>query len=165
MKELLEGRRFGFAIRPVAAGIALGLGLAITIVDLMAWLGWGVRETNALVVAGQWLGIVTVLLCAVGVAAALAEMRDVPEDEASLARLDALSVGAALLLYLGSSAARALDPGAAASSPPAFLMALAGLIVLGAGSGLSSLLYAPREWEETLEAIADHHRRRRVASR
>ena len=41
MKELLEGRRFGFALRPQLGHIALGLAIAITILDLMAWFGWG----------------------------------------------------------------------------------------------------------------------------
>src|SRR5690348_4330031 len=37
MKEFLEGRRFGFALRPQLGQIALGLAIAVLVLDLMAW--------------------------------------------------------------------------------------------------------------------------------
>ncbi len=55
MKELLEGRRLGFALRPHIGQIAAGLGLATTLVDLMAWFGWGARDTNGFVIVAYWL--------------------------------------------------------------------------------------------------------------
>ena len=165
MKELLEGRRAGFAIRPLVGGIAFGLALAIVLLDLMSWAGWGARETNALVVGAQWLSVLNAVVCAIGLATAFAETRDVEPDDFTLARTDAIAVGAALVLYLGSAAMRAFDPGAAAASPPAFLMGVAALVVLGAAGAISAMLYAAREWEE-IEEIAPHHtRRRRAASR
>src|SRR2546426_12598752 len=59
MKELLEGRRFGFALRPQLGQIAVGLAIAVTVVDLMAWFGWGARDTNGFVIAASWLAVAT----------------------------------------------------------------------------------------------------------
>ena len=56
MKEFLEGRRFGFALRPQLGHIALGLGIAVTLLDLMSWFGWGARDTFGFVIAASWVG-------------------------------------------------------------------------------------------------------------
>ena len=165
MRELLEGRRFGFAPRPMLASIAAGLAIALFLLDLLAWSGWGVRETNALLVGSIWVAVAAAVVSLIGLAAALAERVDVPEEEASLARVDTIAVAAAALLYIATSVVRALDTGAAAASPLALLLALAGLILVLAGAVLSSSLYASREWEELEEIEHERHRRRRVAGR
>src|SRR2546425_2312381 len=62
MKELFQGRRFGFAPRPVLAFLAVGLAIGVTIVDLMAYFAWGSRETNGYVVVAYWLAIGTAIV-------------------------------------------------------------------------------------------------------
>ncbi len=165
MKELLEGRRFGFAPRAALANIAAGLGVALFLLDLVSWAGWGVRETNAILVASAWVAATTAIVALAALATALAERADVPDEEASLARVDTLAVMVAALLYVATTAARVADSGGAAASPLALLLALAGLILLLAGAALSSVLYASREWEELDEIAHERHRRRRVAGR
>jgi hypothetical protein len=162
VKELLEGRRFGFALRPPLAHIALGLGIAVTLADALAWGGWGVRETNALLVGSAWLAGATALVSLLGLATALAEWRDIPEEEATIARLDVIGGVVVTLVYAATTALRVLDTGAAAPSPLALLLALAGLIVLLAGAAMASVLYAEREWEEIEEFVPVRHRRRRA---
>ena len=46
MKELFQGRRFGFAPRAAIAYIAIGIGIALTLSDFMAWFAWGGSDTN-----------------------------------------------------------------------------------------------------------------------
>ncbi|MBI2983630.1 MAG: hypothetical protein HYY42_05570 [Chloroflexi bacterium] len=164
MRELLEGRRLGFALRPLLAGVAVGLGIALTLLDLMAWFGWGARSTNGFVIAAYWLSIAVAVVTLLGIATAVAELLDAPAEDRSLARLDVVAVAVATLVYVVSAAIRAFDVGAAAASPPAFLLAIAGLVVLIAGAAMSSLLYAAREWEEIEEVTHERHRRRRSAS-
>src|SRR5262245_33058408 len=130
MRELLEGRRFGFALRPMLANIAAGLGIALFLTDLLTWSGWGVHDTNALLVGSSWVAVATAIAALLGLAASLAERADVPDEEAGLARTDAIAVGAAALLYVASSVVRGLDAGAAAASPLALLLEIAGLILV-----------------------------------
>lgn len=164
MKELLEGRRLGFAPRPVLAGAVLGLGVAVTLLDLMAWAGWGSRVTNAFLIASEWVAGAAALLGLLGLVAAFAELTDAPDEDRTLARLDVVAAAAVAALYAVTAALRALEVGAAASSPAALLLALAGLIVAFADVAMSSVLYASREWEE-VEEIHERHGRRRAASR
>jgi hypothetical protein len=165
VKEFLQGRRSGFALRPPLGAVAAGLAIAVTLLDLMSWFAWGVRETNALVVGAQWAAVATAMVALLALATALAEVRDVPEEETTLARTDVAVAATVVVLYLASAAARAADPGAAAASPMALLLAVAGLLLLLAGSALSSFLYASREWEELAEIVHERHRRRRAAGR
>ncbi len=164
MRETLEGRRLGFALRPLLAGVALGLAVALTLLDLMAWFGWGARSTNGFVIAAYWVSIAVAIVALLGIVTAVAELLDAPDEDRSLARLDVLAVSVATLLYIVTAAIRAFDLGAAAASPPAFLLAIAALVVLIAGTAMSSLLYASREWEEIEEVTHERHRRRRTAS-
>lgn len=165
MRQLLEGRRIGFALRPPLAGAALGIGIAVTLLDLMGWFAWGTRETNGFVIAAYWLSIAAAIAGLLGTVTAVAELLDVPDEDRTLARLDVASVGAATLLYMVTALVRAFDRGAAGASPPALLLAAVALLALIAGVAMSSLLYAAREWEEIEEVAPEHHRRRRVASR
>jgi hypothetical protein len=165
VKELLEGRRIGFALRPLLGNVALGLGLAVTILDLMAWIGLGARDTNGFVIAAYWLCGATATVAFLALLTALAELRDVPEEERMLSRLDASGVLAAIVLYVASAVLRSTDLGAAGAAPPAFLLTVAGLLVLIAAAAMSSLLYAAREWEQIEEVTREHHGRRRAASR
>lgn len=165
MRELLEGRRLGFALRPVFADAAVGLALGLFLLDLVSWTGWGVRDTNALVVASVWLGVAIAFVSLLSLATALAERADAPEEDASLARTDAIAVTVAVVLYVATTAARAADTGAAAASPLALILELAGLVVLIAGAALASTLYASREWEEVEEFLHERQRRKRAAGR
>lgn len=159
MRELLEGRRVGFALRPPLASAAVGLGVAVTLLDLASWLGWGTRDTNGAVVGAYFAAIVTAVVALLGLATAAAELGDTPEEDRNLARLDALGTLVGALLYVSSAAIRAFDLGAAGASPAAVLLALAGLLVLLAASATASLLYAAREWEEVEEVVRERHRR------
>ena len=166
MKELLQGRRFGFAPRAQLAGVAVGLAIATTLLDLMAWFQWGSRTTNGFVIAAYWLAIGAAAVCALAALAALAETRDATPEDQGLARLDLLAVLVATLLYAASAALRAGDLGGAGASPAPLLLAVAGLVVLLVGAVLAANLYAAREWEELEdELIPERHRRRRVAGR
>ncbi|MBU6424281.1 MAG: hypothetical protein KGQ88_09625, partial [Chloroflexi bacterium] len=151
MKGLLEGRRFGFALRPWLGNVALGLGLAVTILDLGSWVGLGTRDTSALVVGAYWLCLAAAVVALLALFTALAELRDVPEEDTMLARLDAGGMLVTIVLYGASAALRSTDLGAAGAAPLPFLMAVAGLLVLFVASAMSSLLYASREWEEIEE--------------
>lgn len=164
MRQLLEGRRFGFALRPPVAAGALGIGLAVTLLDLMAWFGWGSRDTNGFVIGAYSLSIAAAVVGLLGIATAVAELADAPDEDRSLARLDVVAIAVATLLYVATAVARSLDLGAAAASPPVFLLAIAALVVLFAGAAMSSLLYAEREWEEIEEVTRERHHRRRTAS-
>src|SRR2546428_5459490 len=62
MRELFQGRRFGFAPRPILAFLAVGLAIGVTLVDLMAYFAWGSRETNGYVVVAYWLAIGTTIV-------------------------------------------------------------------------------------------------------
>src|SRR3979409_89794 len=109
MKDLLEGRRFGFAVRPQLGHIALGLAIAVTVLDLMAWMGWGARDTNGFVVANAWLAAAPAVVALLATITALAESTDAAEEDRSLARLDVLAAFVAFLLYGVSSALRVVD--------------------------------------------------------
>lgn len=147
MKEFLQGRRLGYALRPSIGHVALGLGVAVTLLDLMAWFSWGTSRTNAFVVGAYWLVIAAALLSLVAGLAAAAELRDIPGEERSIARLDVVAILGAAALYVLSAALRAGDQGAAGASPAALLSASAGLIVLVVGGVIGSNLYSAREWE------------------
>jgi uncharacterized membrane protein len=162
VKEFLQGRRLGFALRSHLAFVALGLGLAITIIDLMAWFAWGTVNTNGFVVASQWLCVLTMLIAAAAGIAAVAERRDVVEEERGLAQIDALAGILIVALYGVSAVLRSLELGAAAPSPAPFLLAIAGLIVLIIDSGLAANMYSSREWEQIVEEPVREHRRRRA---
>lgn len=166
MKEFLEGRRFGFALRPQLGHIALGLAVAVMLLDLMAWFGWGARDTNGFVIADAWLAVATAAVAALATITAFVESTDAAEEDRSLARLDVLAAFVVFLLYAVSSALRAVDLGAAGASPAAFVSAIAGLIVLLVDSVIASTLYSSREWavldEEEYEPR--RHQKRRRAS-
>jgi uncharacterized membrane protein YidH (DUF202 family) len=166
VKELFEGRRLGFAPRSHLAFVAIGLGIAATLVDLMAWFSWGTRETNAFVVASQWLVVATVIVLLIVAIAAVVEYGDVDREERGLARIDEGAAIGALVLYGISAVLRSFELGAAAPSPAPFLVAIAGLVLLIADAGLAANLYSTREWEVLEdEPLHERHARRRVAGR
>ena len=147
MKELLQGRSLGFALRPAVGLVAVGTGLAALLLDLMAWFQWGLRDTNGITVGAHWLVSATALVALAAAITAAAELLDVPEDERATARLDLAAAALASLLYAFSSFFRALQPGAAAASPHAALLALAGFVLLVGLTGIAGNLYSAREWE------------------
>jgi uncharacterized membrane protein len=166
MKSLLEGRRFGFALRPQLGHIAIGLAIAVTLLDLMAWFGWGARDTNGFVIANAWLAFATVAVALLATLTAFVESTDAPDEDRALARLDVLAAFVVVLLYAVSSALRIIDLGASAASPGALLSAFAGLVVLLVDGVVASTLYSSREWavldEEEYEPR--RHQKRRRAS-
>lgn len=166
MKEFLQGRRFGFAPRAQLGAVAVGLGIAVTLLDLMAWFAWGSRSTNGFVIAAYWLVIATAIICLLATFTAYAEMRDLTFEDRSLGRLDLVAIGLAAILYTASAGLRSTDLSGAGASPAALLLALGGLVVLLVDAVVSANLYAARQWEELEEEIEPiRHRRRRAASR
>ena len=166
MKELFQGRRFGFSPRAAIAYVAVGIGLSLTLSDFMAWFAWGQSDTTGYVVVSDWLAHTVTVVLAIAVFAALAEYIDVPADDRSIARLDLVAGLVAFLLYGASALLRDLDPGAAAAGPAPFLLAIAGLIVTFVDAAVSANLYSAREWEELdEEPIRERRPRRRAASR
>ena len=166
MKEFLEGRRLGFAPRSPLAFVAIGLGLAATLVDLMAWFGWGARDTSAFVVAAQWIVVTTFVVVGIAAITSVVEYGDVDREDRGLARVDEAAALGALLLYGISAVLRSLELGAAAPSPAPFLLAIAALVLLIADAGLAANLYSAREWEVLEdEPVRDRHPRRRAAGR
>ena len=166
MKELFQGRRFGFAPRPVLAFLAVGLAIGVTLVDLMAYFAWGSRETNGYVVVAYWLAIGTTIVAGLAALTALAEFVDVLDEERGLAQLDLAAAVVAFFVYAVSAALRSTEVGAAAPSPAPFLGSMAGLLILLVDSVVAANLYAAREWEELEEEPSrERHPRRRVASR
>jgi hypothetical protein len=164
MRELLEGRRFGFAPRPMLGQIALGLGLGVAVLDLMAWFGWGARDTNGFVIGAYALAIVAAVVALLATITSLAETTDVADEDRPLARLDLLAAFAASAIYAISAFLRSRDLGGAAATPVELLSALAGLIVLAVDAVIASTLYASREWavldEEEYEPRRHQKRRR-----
>ena len=166
MKEFLEGRRLGFAPRSPLSFVAIGLGLAVTLVDFMAWFGWGARDTSTFVIAAQWLAVTTFVVISFAAVTAVVEYGDVDPEDRGLARIDEAAAIGALVLYGISAILRSLELGQAAPSPAPFLLAIAGLVLLIVDAGLAANLYSAREWEELEdELIPERHRRRRVAGR
>ena len=166
MKELFQGRRFGFSPRAAIAYVAVGIGLSLTLGDLMAWFAWGQSDTTGYVVVSDWLAHTVTVVLAIAVFAALAEYIDVPADDRSIARLDLVAGLVAFLLYGVSALLRDLEPGAAAAGPAPFLLGIAGLIVTFVDAAVSANLYSAREWEELdEEPIRERRPRRRAASR
>lgn len=166
MKEFLEGRRLGFAPRSHLAFVAIGLGLAATLIDLMAWFAWGARDTNPFVAASQWLIVTVFILSGIAAIAAVVEYGDVDANERGLARIDEGAAIGVLVLYGISAVLRSLELGQAAPSPAPFLLAIAGLVLLIADAGLAANLYSTREWEVLEdEPVHERHPRRRVAGR
>ena len=166
MKELLEGRRLGFAPRSHLAFVAIGLGFAVTLIDLMAWFGWGARDTSTFVVAAQWLVVTTFIVVGITAITAVVEYGDVDREERGLARIDEAAAIGAVVLYGVSALLRSLELGQAAPSPAPFLLAIAGLLLLSADAALAANLYSTREWEELEDEPArERHPRRRLAGR
>jgi uncharacterized membrane protein len=167
VKELLQGRRFGFAPRPAIAFIVVGVGAALTLTDLMAWFGWGARQTNGFVIVSYWLAIGATIMCAIGVLAAIAEFFDAPEEDRALARLDLVAAIIATILYGGSAVVRAADLLVAAAPPAPFLLAVAALVVVLIDATVAANLYSAREWEEIEDEPLRERRtaRRRAAVR
>ena len=166
MKEFLEGRRLGFAPRSHLAFAAIGLGFAIALVDLMAWFGWGERDTNVYVTVAQWLVVSMVIILGIAAITSVVEFADVDPDERGLARVDQGAVLLALVLYGISAIMRSFELNQAAPSPGPFLLALAGFVLLIADAGLAANLYSAREWEVLEdEPVRERHPRRRVAGR
>ena len=166
MKEFFQGRRFGFSPRAAVAFVAVGIGLALTLTDLMAWFAWGQSDTTGYVVVSDWLAHALTIVFGVAVLAALAEYLDVPADDRSIARLDLIAALVAFLLYGASAFLRGFDVGAAAASTAPFLLAIAGLIVAFVDAAVAANLYSAREWEELdEEPIRERRPRRRAASR
>ena len=166
MKELFQGRRFGFSPRAAIAYVAVGIGLSLTLSDFMAWFAWGQSDTTGYVVVSDWLAHTVTVVLAIAVFAALAEYIDVPADDRSIARLDLVAGLVAFLLYGVSALLRDLEPGAAAAGPAPFLLGIAGLIVTFVDAAVSANLYSAREWEELdEEPIRERRPRRRAASR
>lgn len=166
MKEYLQGRRLGFAPRAMLGAAALGVGVAATLVDLMAWFAWGTRTTNPLVVAAYWLVIATAVVCLKATIAAYAETRDLTRDDRNLGNLDLAAIGLATILYTASAGLRSTDLAGAGATPAAFLLAIGGLVVLLVDAVVAANLYAARQWAELEEEIEPiRHRRRRAASR
>jgi len=166
VKELLEGRRLGFAPRSHLAFVAIGLGFAATLIDLMAWFGWGARDTNIFVVAAQWLVVSLVILLGIAAITSVVEYGDVDPADRGLARVDQAAAIGAVVLYGLSAVLRSVELNQAAPSPAPFLLALAGFVLLIADAGLAANLYSTREWEELEdEPVRERHPRRRVAGR
>jgi uncharacterized membrane protein len=166
VKELFQGRRFGFSPRPAIAYIAVGVGVALTLADLMAWFAWGAKDTTGFVVVSYWLSLATTLLLALAIFAALAEQLDAPRQDRAIVRLDILAGLVAFMLYAASALLRQADPLAAAAAPAPFLLAVAGLVVAFIDATVAANLYSAREWEELEEEpIRERRPRRRAASR
>ena len=166
MKEFLQGRRFGFSPRAAVAYIAVGIGLSLTLSDLMAWFAWGQTDTTGYVIVSDWLVHAVTIVLGIAVLATLAEYIDVPADDRSIARLDLVAGLVAFLLYGASAFLRGFDIGAAAASTAPFLLAIAGLIVTFVDAAVAANLYSAREWEELdEEPIHERRPRRRAASR
>jgi hypothetical protein len=166
VKEFFQGRRFGFSPRSAVAYIAVGIGISLTLSDLMAWFAWGQSDTSGFVVVSDWLAHAVTVVLGVAVLAALAEYIDVPADDRSIARLDLVAGLVAFLLYGASAFLRGFDIGAAAASTAPFLIAIAGLIVLFVDAAVAANLYSAREWEELdEEPIRERRPRRRAVSR
>jgi uncharacterized membrane protein len=164
VKEFLEGRRLGFALRSPLAFVAIGLGLGVTLVDFMAWFGWGARDTNVFVVAAQWLAVATFVVIGLAAITSVVEYGDVDPEDRGLARTDEGAAIGALVLYGVSVVLRSLELNQAAPSPAPFLLAIAGLLLLIFDAGLAANLYSAREWEVLEdEPIRERHPRRRAA--
>ena len=166
MKELFQGRRFGFAPRPAIAYVAVGIGIALTLSDLMAWFAWGGGDTSGYVAVSDWLSHAVTVVLGLALLAALAEYLDIPEDDRGIAQLDLVAAIVAFLLYGASAFLRGFDIGAAAAGTAPFLLAIAGLIVTFVDAAVAANLYSAREWEELdEEPIRERRPRRRAASR
>jgi hypothetical protein len=166
MRQVFQGRRFGFAPRPAIAYIAVGIGIAVTLSDLMAWFAWGASDTGGFVVVSDWLAQAVTVVLGLALLAALAEYLDVPEDDRGIARLDLIAAIVAFLLYGASAFLRGFDLGAAAAGTAPFLLAIAGLLVAVVDAAVAANLYGAREWEELEEEpLREHRPRRRAASR
>ncbi|MGH2470934.1 MAG: hypothetical protein ACRDG6_00815 [Candidatus Limnocylindria bacterium] len=161
MKEFFQGRRFGFAPRSAVGYVAIGIGIAVTLTDLMAWFAWGASETGGFVVVSEWLAKTVTVVLGLALLAALAEYLDVPAEDRGIARLDMVAAIVAFLLYGASAFLRGLEPGVAAATPAPFLLAIAGLIVAFVDAAVAANLYSAREWEELDEEPLREHRPRR----
>jgi 4-hydroxybenzoate polyprenyltransferase len=160
VKEFLQGRRAGFALRSHLGFVAVGLGIAVTLADLMAWFALGSAETNGYVIVAQWLCVATLLVAGFAAISAVAERWDVIPEERGLAQIDMLASAASVVLYGASAVLRSFELGAAAASPAPFLLAIGGLIVLVVDAALAANMYSSREWEE-IEDVSAHERQRR----
>lgn len=166
MKELLQGRRLGFALRPVFGLTALGFALGGLILDLGSWFAWGTRDTNAFVWGAYWLYGAAAVLGLLATCATLAEVRDVPADERALSRIDLAAVLLATLAAVASLAFRSGELGAAGVSPAPLLLGVLVLAALGGALVTGGELYASREWEVIEEEQPrERHPRRRSAGR
>ena len=166
VKEFLQGRRLGFALRSHLAFVAVGIGVCVTLLDLLSWFALGPRDTVGITAAAMWLAFAAVAASAAAAVTTAAEYVDVPAEERGLARLDAVAALGAVLLYALSGTLRTFEPGAAAPSTAPFLLAIAALVLVLIDAGMAANLYSAREWEEIEdEMVRERHPRRRAAGR
>src|SRR5256712_3094273 len=154
--ELLQGRRFGFSPRAAIAFVAIGLGIALSLTDFMAWFAWGARETSGFVIVSYWLACTVTVILAFGLLATLAELLDTPQEDRGLARLDLLAAVVAFLLYGASAFLRGGDLSAAAAAPAPFLLAIAALLVTFVDAAVAPNPHSAPAWGELLEKPMAH---------
>src|SRR5947207_15656417 len=106
MKEFFQGRRFGFSPRATVAYVALGIGFALTLSDLMAWFAWGQSDTSGYVVVSDWLAHAVAVVLGIAVLASLAEYISVPEDDRAIWWLELVASLVAFLLSGASAVLR-----------------------------------------------------------
>lgn len=165
MKEALQGRRLGFALRPVFGLVAVGIIAAATFADFAAWFGWGARDSGGFVWIAYWLTAFGTILCLLALIATLAELRDVPRQERSLARIDLALLVVMTVALAASAVLRGMDLGVAAAGPAELLLVVLALLASLVSAVIGGTLYAPREWEEIVEDVQHDRRPRRRAAR
>src|SRR2546428_6520779 len=121
MRELFQGRRFGFAPRPILAFLAVGLAIGVTLVDLMAYFAWGSRETNGYVVVAYWLAIGTTIVAGHPAPPPPPEFVGARHQERGLPPPHPAAAGVAFFFFAASAALRPTGggaPGPAAAPVP-----------------------------------------------
>src|SRR2546427_9726979 len=93
VKELFQGRRFGFSPRAAIAFVAVGLGIALSLTHFMAWFAWGAKDTNGFVIVSYWLACTGTGILALGLLPPLAQPLGTPPGGRGLAPLRPPSPG------------------------------------------------------------------------
>lgn len=149
MKELLQSRPLGIPLHASLTHFALALALAALLLDFVAWLGIGARDTTGATVGTYVLVLAGVVVVVFAALAGLADALDLPDDVRTIGWWYIGALAAVVLVDLVNAFLRGGTLRDQTSTPLQLLLSVAALVVLGLAAWLGGSL-VERELEEEL---------------
>lgn len=164
MRFLLQTRPLGVPLHLSAAHLVFAFVFASVLLDLVAWLGLGVRDTTGTNAAAYALLVLAVIVTVLAALAALASALDMPDEIRSLGWWYVGALALVVLLEIAGLALRAPLLREQAVPPGPLFVSLVALIIAGAAlffGGQFAARELEEEFEEELEEPEPIRRRRR----